>query len=73
LPERKGNKGEFSTKIQSDIEPVQLQNYLKLLTDKDFSTEQTRKTAKDCKSTKVHTVTVWHWDGKEGEPAKGYW
>lgn len=70
IPERKGNNGRFPTKIQPDIEPVQLQNYLKLLSDKDFSTEQIRKTAKGWKSAKVHTVTVWHWDGKEEKACK---
>ena len=70
IPERKGNKGKFPTKIQPHIEPMQLQNYIKLLADKDFSTEQIRKTAKGWKSAKVHTATVWHWDGKEEKACK---
>jgi SRSO17 transposase len=70
IPERKGNKGKFPTKIQPDVEPIQLQDYVKLLTDKDFSTEQIRKTAKGWKSAKVHTTTVWHWDGKEEKACK---
>ncbi len=70
IPERKGNRGKFPTKIQPDIAPVQLQDYIKLLADKDFSTEQIRKTAKGWKRSKVHTVTVWHWDGKEKKACK---
>lgn len=70
VPERKGNNGRFPTKIQPDIEPIQLQNYMKSLADKDFSTEQIRKTAKGWKSAKVHTATVWHWDGKEKKACK---
>ena len=70
VPERKGNKGKFPTKIQPDIEPVQLQNYIKTLADKDFSTEKIRKTAKGWKTAKVHTATVWHWDGKEEKACK---
>jgi len=70
IPERKGNKGKFPTKTQPDIEPIQLQNYIKILADKDFSTEQIRKTAKGWKSAKVHTATVWHWDGKEEKACK---
>ena len=70
MPERKGNKGKIPTKIQPDMEPVQLQNYIKSLTDKEFSTEQIRKTAKGWKSSKVHTATVWHWDGKEEKARK---
>jgi SRSO17 transposase len=70
VPERKGNRGKFPTKVQPHIEPVQLQKYLKLLADKDFSTERIRKTAKGWKTAKVHTVTVWHWDGKEEKVCK---
>lgn len=70
VPERKGNKGKFPTKVQPDIEPIQLQNYIKLLADKDFSTEQIRKTAKGWKYVKVHTATIWHWDGKEHRACK---
>jgi SRSO17 transposase len=70
VPERKGKSGRFPTKIQPDIEPVQLQNYTKTLENKDFSTEQIRKTAKGWKTAKVHTVTVWHWDGKEEKACK---
>ena len=70
IPERKGNRGKFPTKIQPDIEAIQLQNYIKLLADKDFSTEQIRKTAKGWKFVKVHTATVWHWDGKEEKACK---
>ena len=70
VPERKGDRGKFPTKIQPDIEPVQLQNYLKSLADKDFATEQIRRTAKGWKRSKVHTATVWHWDGKEEKACK---
>jgi len=70
IPKRKGNRGKFPTKIQPDIEPVQLQDYMKSLTDKDFTIEQIRKTAKGWKKAKVHTVTVWHWDGKEEKACK---
>ena len=70
IPERKGNRGKFPTKTQPDIEPIQLQNYIKLLADKDFSTEQIRKTAKGWKTAKVHTVTVWHWNGIEEKACK---
>jgi SRSO17 transposase len=70
IPERKGNKGRIPTKIQPDIEPIQLQDYIKSLAVKDFSTEKIRKTAKGWKSAKVHTATVWHWDGKEEKACK---
>jgi SRSO17 transposase len=70
IPERKGNRGKFPTKIQPDIEPVQLQGYMKSLADKDFTVEHIRKTTKGWKKAKVHTVTVWHWDGKEEKARK---
>ncbi len=70
IPGRKGNKGRIPTKIQPNIEPIQLQDYIKSLADKDFSTEKIRKTAKGWKSAKVHTATVWHWDGKEERACK---
>ena len=67
VPERKGNRGRTPTMRQPDVAPIQLQDYIKTLTDADFTREQVRKTAKGWKTVKVHTVTVWHWDGKEGE------
>lgn len=70
VPERQGKSGRLPTKIQPNIEPIQLQNYIKLLADKDYSTEQIRKTAKGWKTAKVHAVTVWHWDGKEEKACK---
>lgn len=70
IPERKGNKGRMPTNIQPDILPIQLQNYIKTLTDNDFTTEYVRQTAKGWKVAKVHTVTVWHWDGKEEKACK---
>ena len=70
IPERKGNKGRIPTNIQPDIQPIKLQNYIKTLTDKDYTTENVRQTAKGWKVSKVHTVTVWHWDGKEEKACK---
>jgi len=65
IPPRKGNRGKIPTKIQPDIEAIQLQDYIKTLSDEDFTREQIRKTAKGWKFAKVHTVTVWHWNGTE--------
>lgn len=70
IPQRKGNKGRIPTNIQPNIQPIQLQNYIKALRDKDYTTEQVRQTAKGWKVSKVHTVTVWHWDGKEEKACK---
>lgn len=70
VPERKGNRGKIPTKMQPDIDPIQLQDYVKSLKYKDFTKEIVRKTAKGWKSAKVHTVTVWHWNGKEEKACK---
>ena len=57
--------------LHSDIAPIQVQNYVKTLDyEKDFKGVNVRKTAKGWKKCKVHTVTVWHWDGKEKHAKK---
>jgi len=70
VPERKGNKGRKPTQLQPDIVAIQLQDYIKTLSTKDFTREQIRKTTKGWKYAMVHTVTVWHWDGKEKHAQK---
>ena len=70
IPERKGNRGAMPTKIQPNIKPIQLQDYIKTLTTEDFTTEKIRRTAKGWKIAKVHTVTIWQWDGKEENARK---
>lgn len=70
IPARKGNKGRMPTNMQPDIQAVQLQDYIETLTDKDYTTEKVRQTAKGWKVAKVHTVTVWQWDGKEEKARK---
>ena len=70
IPERKGSKGRMPKCLRPNIEPIQLQEYLKTLKGDDFTTEKVRKTAKGWKVVKVHTVTVWHWDGKEERAQK---
>ena len=70
VPGRKSNKGKTPTLLRPDIQPIQLQGYIKTLASKDFTREQIRKTAKGWKYALVHTVTVWHWDGKEQNAQK---
>lgn len=70
IPERKSSKGRTPTLLHSDIEPIQLQEYLKTLSKNDFSREKIRKTTKGWKFAMVHTVNVWHWDGKEEKAQK---
>ena len=70
IPERKGNKGRIPTNLKPNIQPIQLQAYIKTLREKDFTTENVRQTAKGWKVAKVHTVTIWHWDGKQEKACK---
>lgn len=70
VPVRKSSRGRTPTALKPDIQPIQLQNYIKALSTEDFTREQVRKTAKGWKYAMVHTVTVWHWDGKEDTAKK---
>ena len=70
VPERKSNMGKTPTLLQPDIQSIQLQDYIKTLIPEDFTREKIRKTAKGWKYAMVHTVTVWHWDGKEQKAQK---
>ena len=72
IPERKGNKGRIPTNIQPNIQPIQLQAYIKTLTEKDFTTENVRQTAKGWKVAKVHTVTIWIGMVKKKKLVKGH-
>jgi len=65
VPECKGKRGRKPTELKPKIEPIQLQKYIETLSDKDFTIEKIRKTSKGWKYAKVHTVNLWHWDGKE--------
>lgn len=69
-PARKSSRGRTPTALKSDIQPIQLQDYIKTLSTEDFTREQIRKTAKGWKYAMVHTVKVWHWDGKEDTAKK---
>ena len=70
VPERISNMGRTPTLLQPDIHAIQLQDYIKTLTPEDFTREQIRMTVKGWKYSMVHTVTVWHWDGKEQNAQK---
>ena len=70
IPERKGKNGRMPTNIQPSIQQIQLHKYIKTITNEDFITENVRQIAKGWKVAKVHTVTVWHWNGKEEKARK---
>ena len=70
IPPKKASKGRTPVLRQPDITPIQLQKYVSSLSDSDFTVEKVRKTAKGWKQVQVHTVTIWHWDGKEEKARK---
>lgn len=70
IPDKKGGRGRTPKLLRPDIAPVKVRDYLKALTAKDFKEVKVRRTAKGWKRAKVHTVSVWHWDGKEEQARK---
>lgn len=70
IPPKKGSKGRTPALRQPNTTPIQLQKYVSSLSDRDFTVEKVRKTAKGWKQVQVHTVTIWHWDGKEEKAQK---
>jgi SRSO17 transposase len=70
IPDRKSTRGREPKLLRPNIESMQLQDYVKTLSNNDFTREQVRKTAKGWKYAMVHTVTVWQWDGKEKKAQK---
>lgn len=70
IPDKKGGMGRTPKLLRPDIAPVKVRDYLKALTAKDFKEVKVRRTVKGWKRAKVHTVSVWHWDGKEEQARK---
>jgi SRSO17 transposase len=60
VPERTSSRGRSRKLLQPDIQPIQVQAYMKTLSQDDFTEVQVRKTAKGWKKTKAHVVAVWH-------------
>ncbi len=55
---------------QPNITPILLQEYVSSLSDNNFTVEKVLKIAEEWKQMQVHTVTIWHWDGKEEKAQK---
>jgi SRSO17 transposase len=70
VPERTSARGRAPKLLQPNIKPIQVQAYIKTLSEGDFTEVQVRKTAKGWKKAKVHVVSVWHWDGEEQQAQK---
>jgi SRSO17 transposase len=70
VPERTSRKGRSPKLLQPDIEPIQVQAYMKTLSTDDFTEVTVRKTAKGWKKVRAHVVTLWHWDGEEEQARK---
>ena len=70
IPEKKTGRGRAPKLLHPDITSMKVQDYMKTLAKKDYKEVEVRRTAKGWKICKVHTVTVWHWDGKEEQAKK---
>jgi hypothetical protein len=58
VPERTSRKGRSPKLLHPDIDPIQVEAYMKTLSEDDFSEVTVRKTAKGWKKVKAHVVTV---------------
>lgn len=66
VPPRKGEKGKMPTKLKADKTASRIDDYCKSLTDEQWGKVRIRKTTKGWKYVFAHSVTIWHWDGIEG-------
>lgn len=65
IPLKKGIKGKTPTKIKPDKPSLRIDDYYKNITEDQWDRVKIRKTTKGWKYVFVHTLAVWHWDGKE--------
>lgn len=65
IPLKTSNKGRTPTNLKADKPTFRIDNYYKSLTPEQWKKVKVRKTTKGWKYVLVHTVSIWHWDGKE--------
>ncbi len=65
VPEAQSKKGRKPSRLKSDVESIEVQEYLKELKNKDFKEVKLRKGTKGWIMAKVHAAKVWVWDRKE--------
>jgi len=65
IPLKKGIRGKNPTKIKADKPALRIDDYYKKITEDQWDRVKIRKTTKGWKYVFVHTLAVWHWDGKE--------
>lgn len=65
VPPKKGKKGRTPTNLQADKPTCRIDNYYQGLSQYQWGKVKVRKTTKGWKYVYVHTVAIWHWDGKE--------
>jgi SRSO17 transposase len=65
IPPKQGKRGANPFKIKADKPAIRIDQYCQNLGEDQWDRVKIRKTAKGWKFVFVHTVAVWHWDGKE--------
>lgn len=68
IPKQTNKRGRPSKKPQPDVDAIRLDAYMKQLTNQDWVVEkQVRKTHKGWKKLKIHTKTIWVFQGEGQE------
>ena len=65
VPSPTSSKGRKPTRKVTNHSPLQVQEYCKSLTDKDFTRVKIRKGTKGWIKGSVHIKRIWIWDGKQ--------
>lgn len=65
IPLKTSKKGRTPTNLKADKPTFRIDNYYQGLSQEHWEKVKVRRTTKGWKYVFVHTVAVWHWDGKE--------
>jgi len=65
IPLKKSKKGRTPTNLKADKPTCRIDNYYQGLSEEQWEKVKIRRTTKGWKYVLVHTVAVWHWNGKE--------
>lgn len=65
VPLKTGIRGKTPTKTKANKPPFRIDDYYKKIAECQWDKVKIRKTTKGWKYVFVHTLAVWHWDGKE--------
>jgi SRSO17 transposase len=70
VPEKVGTKGRTPTEIKPDIKSIQVAEYCKTLSQKDWQSILVRETTKGAKKVDAYCKEIWVWKKGEAEPKR---